>query len=175
VRTEPGPSRKAIFVMPRIESEVRITPSILDRLVDDEPEVTREPPISRLKSLRQLKQAVRRDLEWLLNTRRLIEDIPEDLKEVQHSVAAFGLPDCTTANVSSSNDQNRVRRLVQATIETYEPALRDVTVTVERGREFERSLHFRIQANLQVEPDPEPVTFDTMLHPWSVEFKVQAD
>ena len=161
--------------MPQIDSEIRITPSVLDRLIDDEPEVTREPPISRMKSLRQLKQSVKRDLEWLLNTRRLADEIPEHLKEVQHSVAAFGLPDFTSANVASLADQNRVRRMVQAAIEAFEPLLRDVTVTVEPGREFERSLHFRIEANLQVEPDPEPVTFDTTLHPWSVEFKVQAD
>lgn len=161
--------------MARIEGEVRITPSVLDRLIDDEPEVTREPPVSRLKSLRQLKQSVRRDLEWLLNTRRLVDEIPEDLKEVRDSVIAFGLPDFTTAAIASVTDQNRVRRMVETAIATFEPLLKDVTVTVERGREFERSLHFRISANLQVEPDPEPVTFDTTLHPWSIEFKVQAD
>jgi type VI secretion system protein ImpF len=161
--------------MARIEGEVRITPSVLDRLIDDEPEVTREPPTSRLKSLRQLKQSVRRDLEWLLNTRRLVDEIPDDLKHVRDSVIAFGLPDFTAASVASTADQNRVRRMVEAAIERFEPLLKDVMVTVEPGREFERSLHFRISANLQVEPDPEPVTFDTTLHPWSVEFKIQAD
>jgi len=161
--------------MPRIEGEIRITPSVLDRLIDDEPEVTREPPVSRLKSLRQLKQSVRRDLEWLLNTRRLIDEIPEDMKETRDSVVAFGLPDFTSAAIASVVDQNRVRRLVESAIETFEPLLKDVSVTVETGREFERSLHFRIEATLQVEPDPEPVTFDTTLYPWSIEFKVQAD
>ena len=161
--------------MARIESDIRITPPILDRLIDDEPEITSEPPVSRMKSLRQLKNSVKRDLEWLLNSRSVIDDIPADLKELQRSVFVFGIPDFTSANVSSLNDQIRIRRIVLAAIEAFEPNLRDVAVTVERGREFERSLHFRISANLQVEPDPEPVTFDTTLHPWSVEFTVQAD
>jgi type VI secretion system protein ImpF len=161
--------------MARIESEVRITPTLLDRLIDDEPEVTREAPVSRLKSLRQLKNAVKRDLEWLLNTRSVIDEIPDDLKELQNSVFIFGIPDFTSANVASTADQMRVRRLVMAAINAFEPNLKDVAVVVEKGREFERSLHFRISANLQVEPDPEPVTFDTTLHPWSVEFTVQAD
>jgi type VI secretion system protein ImpF len=161
--------------MARIESEVRITPSILDRLIDDEPDVTRESPVSRLKSLRQLKNAVKRDLEWLLNSRSVIDDIPEDLRELKHSVFVFGIPDFTSASVSNANDQNRIRRIVLAAITAFEPNLKDVSVVVEKGRDLERSLHFRIAANLQVEPDPEPVTFDTMLHPWSVEFTVQAD
>jgi type VI secretion system protein ImpF len=161
--------------MARIESEVRITPPILDRLIDDEPGVTREPPVSRMKSLRQLKHSVKRDLEWLLNSRSVIDEIPEDLKELKSSVFVFGIPDFTSANVSNLGDQNRIRRIVLAAIADFEPNLKDVAVVVERGREFERSLHFRITANLQVEPDPEPVTFDTTLHPWSVEFTVQAD
>jgi type VI secretion system protein ImpF len=161
--------------MARIEGEIRITPTLLDRLIDDEPDVSREPPVSRLKSLRQLKNAVRRDLEWLLNTRSVIDEIPEDLKELKHSVFIFGIPDFTSANTASSVDQTRIRRVVMTAIGEFEPNLRDIAVVVERGREFERSLHFRISANLQVEPDPEPVTFDTTLHPWSVEFTVQAD
>jgi len=48
--------------MPRSDYEVRITPSVLDRLIDEEPEISREPPASRAKNLRQLKQSVRRDL-----------------------------------------------------------------------------------------------------------------
>jgi len=160
--------------MARVEAEVRITPSILDRLVDEEPDVTRESPVSRLKSLRQLRSAVRRDLEWLLNTRRLVDEIPEDMKEVRDSIIAFGLPDFTAANVASSADQTRVRRILEEAIERYEPLLKDVVVVVERGREFERSLHFRISANLQVDPVPEPVTFDTMLRPWNAEFEIQA-
>ena len=56
--------------MARIDEEIRINLSVLDRLVDFEPDVKTEPPASRSKALRQLKQALKRDLEWLLNTRR---------------------------------------------------------------------------------------------------------
>ena len=49
--------------MPRLDEELRITLSVLDRLVDFEPEASQEAPASRSKTLRQLKQAVRRDLE----------------------------------------------------------------------------------------------------------------
>jgi hypothetical protein len=40
--------------MSRIDNEIRITPSVLDRLLDFEPDVSREAPKSRSKSLRDL-------------------------------------------------------------------------------------------------------------------------
>ena len=61
------------------DHESRITLSILDRLLDYEPEVSQEAFGSRSRNLRQLKQAVRRDLEWLLNTREYIGEIPPAL------------------------------------------------------------------------------------------------
>jgi type VI secretion system protein ImpF len=161
--------------MPRIESDVRTTPSVLDRLIDLEPGLSSEPPASRHRNIRQLKDSVRRDLEWLLNSRRLVDEIPVDLKETRRSLAAYGLPDFTGVGVSNPAEQNSMRRLIQTAIETFEPRLKDVAVTVETGREFERSLHFRIAAYLQVEPAPEPVTFDTTLQPLSTEFKVQEE
>ncbi len=51
-----------------------------------------EPLPSRSKALRQVKQALRRDLEWLLNTRRVLE-VPEELPFVSDSILAYGLPD----------------------------------------------------------------------------------
>jgi type VI secretion system protein ImpF len=56
--------------MPKAETDFKITQSIFDRLVDADPRITPE---------RQLKAAVRRDLEWLLNTRRVVEPPPESL------------------------------------------------------------------------------------------------
>jgi type VI secretion system protein ImpF len=159
--------------MARYESEVRITLSVLDRLIDNEPDLSREPPPSRAKSLRLLKQAVRRDLEFLLNTRQYIEDVPGDLEETAKSLVTYGLPDFSAFNVKSPSDQNAMRRLIEDQLRTFEPRLIDVVVTVEPAREAERALHFRIDARLKIDPAPEPVTFDTMLHLHSGEYEVQ--
>ena len=161
--------------MPRIESDLRTTPSVLDRLIDLDPGLSSEPPASRQKSLRQLKDSVRRDLEWLLNSRRLVDEIPADLKETRRSLASYGLPDFTGAGVKNPAEQDSMRRLIQSAVDAFEPRLKNVVVTVETGREFERSLHFRIVAYLQVEPAPELVTFDTILQPLSSEFEVQEE
>ena len=160
--------------MARTDNEVRVTLSVLDRLIDYEPEMTREAPASRSKNMRQLKQSLRRDLELLLNTRHTRE-IPPDLKEVNASLAAYGLPDYSSANVKSPSDQNRMRRTLENLISTFEPRLTDVNVTLEPARENERALHFRIDAQLLVDPAPELITFDTVLQLVNGEYKVQGE
>ena len=159
--------------MPRFDNEERVTLSVLDRLLDYEPEVSYEPPASRAKSLRLFKQAVRRDLEWLLNTRQVAKGLPQGLKELNNSLAAYGLPDFSSASSSDSDDQAQVREAIEECVRVFEPRLQDVTVTLEPPRETERALRFRIDALLMVDPAPEAVTFDTTLQLVSGEYRVQ--
>ncbi len=159
--------------MLRTDNEVRITPSVLDRLLDYEPELSREPPASRAKSLRQLKQSVKRDLEWLLNTRRYAEELSPELKELNESMAVYGLPDFTAASVKSPSDQKMMRRSLENAIRVFEPRLEDLIVTLEPLDGIERVMRFRIDARLKVEPAPEPVTFDTVLQLGSGQIIVQ--
>ena len=149
--------------MARINNEARITPSVLDRLLDFEPELSREAAASRAKNLRQLKQSVRRDLEWLLNTRQTDDRIGPELKELSRSLAAYGLPDFSNANTKNPSDEKRMRRALENLLAIFEPRLEDVTITLEPLRETERALRIRIDGRLKVDPAPEPVTFDTVL------------
>ena len=149
--------------MSRFDNDIRITSSVLDRLIDSEPEVKQEAPASRQKSLRDLKAAVKRDLEWLLNSRQIVGGIPEELKETSHSLAAFGLPDFTGVSLKNVGEQAFVRRTIERAISLFEPRLEDVLVLLIPGEGGEQVMRFRIDARLKVEPAPEPVTFDTLL------------
>jgi type VI secretion system protein ImpF len=159
--------------MPRYDNEVRITLSVLDRLLDFEPGVPAEPPASRAKNLRVFRQGIRRDLEWLLNTRRLAQKVPEGMTELDRSLASYGLPDFTTASSDSQHDQWLMQQAIEETVRTFETRLQDVVVTVEPARGSERAMRFRIDAMLVVDPAPEPVTFDTTLQLVSGEYQVQ--
>lgn len=161
--------------MARTDNEVRITLSVLDRLIDYEPEVTREAAASRTKTVRQLKQSIKRDLEWLLNTRQTAEELPPDMKEINHSLAAYGLPDFSSASVKSPADRTRICRALENVINIFEPRLTEVAVVLEPERENERSLHFRIDGQLDMEPAPEPVTFDTVLQLSSGQYAVEGE
>ncbi|HTO88051.1 MAG TPA: type VI secretion system baseplate subunit TssE [Thermoanaerobaculia bacterium] len=159
--------------MSRIDNEVRITPSVLDRLLDDRPEETREAVASRQTSLRLLKDAVRRDLEWLLNTRLEADERVEELPEVSRSLAMFGLPDFTSAEVFSTEGGERLRKRVETAVRVFEPRLEHVRVALGSMSRRDRAVRFQIEAQLRVEPSPEPVVFDTMLQLGSGEARVQ--
>jgi type VI secretion system protein ImpF len=151
--------------------ELNIVPSILDRLLDEGP----EPLHSRFQTLSQLKQAVARDLEALLNTRQeALEELPAEFIEVRRSLLVYGLPDFTMLNPHSLNDRNQIRRALEQAITTFETRLSQVHVTLEPPRLHDRTLRFRVDAVLRVEPAPEPVTFDTLLRLNTQEYVVQS-
>ena len=165
--------------MPQADNEIRVVPSVLDRLRDEQPEVSSEPARARAKSLGEIKQLVREDLQALFNTRQGLPTSPGGGAaglgaELQNSLLTYGLPDFCAASVVSTLDQNRIRRALEVAIERFEPRLRDVRVSLLPSRATERALHFRIDANLRVEPAPEPVSFDTVLHIASGEYQIQA-
>jgi type VI secretion system protein ImpF len=150
--------------MARPDSDVNITPTVLDRLLDDRPMVTREPVPDRFQTLSQLRRSVTRDLDALLNSRQeALDELPSDFEEVGRSLLIYGLPDFTALGPRSANDRNRVRRALETAIATFEPRLERVRVTLQPGREHEQTLRFHIDAMLRVEPAPEPITFDAVL------------
>lgn len=158
--------------MARTDNEIKITPSILDRLLDFAPDIAREPPTSRAKSLRELKQSVRRDLEWLLNTRNHSDEITTSLEEVGKSMATYGLMDFTGQGVKGASEQKKLVQSLEKAIRVFEPRLMDLRVTLEPIDEIKRLLQFRIEARLKVDPVPEPVMFDTVLQMGSGQFEI---
>ena len=89
--------------MARGLGDVTVTLAVLDRLIDREPENRVEAPLSRAQSVRLLKSAVRRDLEWLLNTRRIADEPEEGFREVNRSLYLYGLPDFSAYSMAIEN------------------------------------------------------------------------
>ena len=100
--------------MARNLGETTVTVPVLDRLIDLEPGSQTENPPSRSQSERLLKRAVRRDLEWLLNTRRIADVPDEGLKEVNRSGYMYGLPDLSALTMATSGDRNKLIRQILA-------------------------------------------------------------
>ncbi|MEZ5306140.1 MAG: type VI secretion system baseplate subunit TssE [Pyrinomonadaceae bacterium] len=154
------------------DNEIRITPSILDRLIDYDPKNSQEAPKSRSQSLRELKQAVRRDVEWLLNTRTEYDDIPEGLVELRESLAAYGLPEFINMSSKDTEDRKTLTRAIEKALVTFEPRFINLQVTLKDLNRAERGVRFQIEANLNIEPTPEPIVFDTVLQVGSGDFEV---
>jgi type VI secretion system protein ImpF len=150
--------------MARGLGETTITISALDRLIDNEPDNHMENPLSRSQSVRLLKNAVRRDLEWLLNSRRIAEPPDEGLKELNRSTYIYGLPDLSALTMASTADKNRLVRQILSTINLFEPRLMNVRlVMVETPDAGKKDVRLRIEAMLRMDPVPEPVSFDTVI------------
>jgi len=144
------------------EIERPVRPSVLDRLIDEDPRSNVEPPLTRSQSVRQFKTALRRDLEWLLDARRVITPVPDECEQLGRSVFMFGLPDITSMSKDSRESFERLARLIQSAIDVFEPRLTDVTVQLREGdSKLLRDVHFVIDGILKLDPMPERVLFDT--------------
>ncbi len=154
-----------------------LLPSLLDRLLDADPGVSREPPQARHQVLRDVKLSLRRDLEHLLNTRarNLLWD-PERMPELKKSLADYGLPDFTAVGLGTESDRVKFCRQIEEIIRRHEPRLANVQVVpASEGESLDRSFAFRILAELDVDPAPEPVLFDSHLRQATSTFEVGGD
>ncbi len=162
-----------IFLDRMHDSGARVKLSVLDRLLDDAPEMERDRPLSATDALTVLRRAVRRDLEALLNARRRFESIPAAFPELANSSFGFGLPDFTSGAMSDTSARETLRKEIERSIRQFEPRLMQVAVSLQSsGNEFDTTLHFRIEALLHADPAPEPISFDTMVNAMTTDIEV---
>ncbi len=160
--------------MARPASDTAVTLSVLDRLIDDDPRNSREVPPARAQSVRMLRDAVRRDLEWLLNTRQVAVTPDEGLRELNRSMYLYGLPDFTGYSLASPGDEARLIRQLQSALKVFEPRLAKVRlVPLEPVVAKTRTFRFRIEALLLMDPAPEHISFDTVLQLTTSQYEVQ--
>ena len=150
-----------------------ILPALLDRLTDDEPANRNEARLPRAQVLRAIKASLRRDLEWLLNTRRSIQEPQEWMKEVQYSLHMYGLPDLTSYSLGTSQDQSLLAGLLEEAVAKFEPRLSNVVVNMIPLAGTNRILKFQIEGVLLIDTGPERIQFDTTLELASGSYTVE--
>lgn len=150
--------------MARIGKTKKLRPSVLDRLLDDEPHLSSEKDPGQHQYVRQLRDSLRRDLENLLNARRYLSSLPEDLYEAEKSLLNYGLPDLATVNIIDAKKRGEFAERLQKTLLEFEPRFKSVKVTyIDAADSNDRTLHFRIDAVVYAEPQPEIIVFDSIL------------
>ena len=162
--------------MAKVDSEANVTQSILDRLIDLEPRESSDPQFSRALSVRHYKTSVRRDLQWLLNTKRTPEAAGVEFKHTHRSLYNYGIPDFSVLSSTSHKDRNRLLSEMEESIEFYEPRLKNVKVSlVNTDGLTTKMLRFQIEATLMMDPAPEQVSFDTVLDVVSGDYEVKGE
>lgn len=156
--------------MPRsapLSGEEPLLASLLDRLLDDDPGVQREPPWREAAVLRIVRESLCRDLRDLLNARRSLLELPATLAELPTSLVNYGLPDLQSIEVREDHALVRLASLIEETVRTFEPRLQGVRVTPRASdtekRLVDRRVRFDIEAVLVIEPLREPVLFSSSL------------
>ena len=146
-----------------IPNEIQLLPSLLDRLLDDHPEESREPAWREVQVVRVLKASLCRDLQNLLNAHRLLAVIPEAYTELKTSLLNYGLPDLQSMEVREDHGLGLLCRLIEESIQAFEPRLQGVRVRpvidAEGKKPIDRRVRFEIEAVLVVEPLREQVLF----------------
>ena len=136
--------------------ELRSTLSVLDRLTNwDNPKSG-----TRTGDFEQIRESVRRHLNWLLNTRRSRGTELDDIPTLKGTILDYGLPDPASLSLDETAVQQEFAERIQEAIRLFEPRLTDVTVSpVTDGS----TLAFRVRAVLDVEPAQERVLFRAVL------------
>ncbi|HUS92310.1 MAG TPA: type VI secretion system baseplate subunit TssE [Phycisphaerae bacterium] len=139
----------------------RLQPCLLDRLTDDHPEETKESRDQRIVSLRRYRDAVLRDLDWLLNTgaHSSSEDLTE-FTEVARSVLNYGIPDMCGMTASGLKPEDFERRMLEA-IRNFEPRILPHTLSLDvrasYGQMDHNAVTFEIRGELWAQPTPDPL------------------
>lgn len=130
--------------MAGLTAQERLQPSLLDRLIDDDPSNAREALEARVLNRQQLRQAILRDLSWLLNSSRDQPDYRcpdtdrvkmwEQAPEARRSVANFGIPSLS-GMMASAMDFALLEMAVKEAIIQFEPRIDSRTLTVEVNRD----------------------------------------
>lgn len=160
-------------------SDTRTSPRIrlplLDRLLDADPDSPRDPPLSQSFAIEQLRQAVRRDLEALLNARRRRLPPEAGLSELPLSPVGYGVPDPTAGSFTEEERRAALSREIQATIARFEPRLTNIKVQLRREEReaVDRVLRLRIEAILRTDPVPEQISFETLVRPTTLDVSVR--
>jgi type VI secretion system protein ImpF len=148
--------------------------SLVDRLTDMAPKDKAETPLTPAQAVRVLKAGLRRDLEWLLNSRRRIGEPPEGAQQLPASLYLFGLPDMSGRQVGIHRQQDELAREIERAIAIFEPRLRNVSVKAFDATSVSRTLRFQIDGLLRIDPGTERISFDTTLELASGSYRVEA-
>jgi len=107
----------------------RLQPALLDRLTDLDPHAKVEAADHRTMSKAQIRDAILRDLSWLLNAVQPLGRQAQAFPEAADSVLNFGLP-AMSGQMASKVDVSLLERIIRQAILRFEPRVMDDSLVV---------------------------------------------
>ncbi|MEM8739867.1 MAG: type VI secretion system baseplate subunit TssE [Pseudomonadota bacterium] len=153
----------------------RLQPSLLDRLTDEAPRERSEGREHRVIDMRRLRDIVRRDIAFLLNTTDKSDSWPlDELPNVARSTLNYGMVELSGKRAVESTARE-LERSIRTAIETFEPRIIPSTlqVSLSRGTEQRAVLGFDIRAEIWGQPLPLEIYMRTELDVASGDIRVE--
>ncbi len=164
--------------MPDLALQDRLQPVLLDRLLDDQPGKLEESRERRVMNMSQIRQAILRDLDYLLNTAARPEgDMIYDFPLAARSVLNFGTVPFS-GRTTSDQARERLRAGVERAISQFEPRLQQGTVKVKRVEKADEqsglvAVGFELSGEVHPLPMPDNLfvrtEIDLELNQWKLE------
>lgn len=152
-----------------------IARSVFDRLLDEAPDLEQDTPSSLSEQVREMREAIRRDLEALLNTRRCPVAPPSALGELKDALVFYGVDGIVAANLVTDESKLRLARAIELRIALFETRLNDVHVTILKGGSSgDRALRMRISATFRLNEAMPAISFESTIDPSTQRFLLEA-
>ena len=153
--------------MAELLPQEKLQPALLDRLIDDDPSHTKEAAERRVMNKSQLRQAVLRDLQWLLNAVQLSPKRLIGAEEVKTSVLNYGLP-ALSGETATQVAHGEIEESVRTAIIRFEPRIdaKTLHVSVVKGGSIldtHNVLQLQIRGQLWAQPTPLELILRTSL------------
>ncbi|NMG36004.1 type VI secretion system baseplate subunit TssE [Azoarcus sp. TTM-91] len=146
----------------------RLQPALLDRLRDDAPDKRSESGEQRVLNRAQLREAVLRDLSWLLNSLRPpARDGLAAWPEAENSVLNYGMP-CFSGETASSLDVTDLERAIHDALLRFESRIVPGSLQVTADQpdnvlDWHNVIAVRISALIWAQPVPLELMLRTQL------------
>ncbi|MEM6489309.1 MAG: type VI secretion system baseplate subunit TssE [Pseudomonadota bacterium] len=156
--------------MARQPDRERLQPSLLDRLTDDNPGGPPESRESRMISEDRMREIVRRDLTWLLNTVNHASQPDDqydlsDYPNAEHSVINYGVTD-VTGKTSGAKRTAEMRKAIEVAVKRFEPRIIPSSLVVDVRKSHGSDgviVDYQVDGTLWLHPTPKKVLLYTCM------------
>ncbi|MGN8024293.1 type VI secretion system baseplate subunit TssE [Phyllobacterium sp. 22229] len=147
--------------------------SVLDRLMDYDPDMTADQPLTPREQINRVRENVRRDIEALLNAQQWPHSIEKEFDELQTSLLRFGTPGFHGLMLATTQQRLHLAEAIRKVITAFDPRLARVRVGLGKSRgNQDRVLDLRIEAEMLLPDGVEAIVFDTSLDPATRHFMI---
>lgn len=146
---------------------IALQASLLDRLTDDAPTSRVEARDRRAVTIEGIRQSVKRDLSWLMNSVNLDSSQSlDDWPGVKAAVVNFGIPSLSGLALSGI-EPGKLERALRDALIAFEPRLLGrslrVSLDIHEDEMSAAAVSFLIDGELYATPEPERIRLRTQL------------